>query len=185
MSRFLFWFSARLPCRFINDKGRDYLERYYLLTVCGWRFYLHRFVGSDPAHGLHDHPWRRAFSVLLSGFYYEQTRYGVRVVRWFNMLSGDTFHRVLLPRTGPLHLTVDESTAEIVGATREEIPCWTLFAHKVGDVKPWGFLEDMREDCGAMLFIPYQYKVEGGKNSEWWKTAPTRAEILDKRNGSF
>ena len=64
--------SDRLPCRFIDGpKGEPYLERYYLIGLFGWHAYLHRFVDSDPDRGLHDHPWGRAVSLVLSGAYRE------------------------------------------------------------------------------------------------------------------
>ena len=78
MRKLLFWLTSHLPCRIIAEEGSVYLERYYLFTLLGWRFYLHRFVGSDPDRGLHDHPWSRAFSIILAGWYWEQTRSGTR-----------------------------------------------------------------------------------------------------------
>ena len=52
MRKLLFWLTSHLPCRIIAEEGSVYLERYYLFTLLGWRFYLHRFVGSDPDRGL-------------------------------------------------------------------------------------------------------------------------------------
>ena len=46
--RFLYWWSGHLPLRLISKAGGPYLERYYLFTLFGHRFYLHRFVASDP-----------------------------------------------------------------------------------------------------------------------------------------
>ena len=64
----LFRFSGRLRCRFIDcEQGEPYLERYYLFGAFGWHAYLHRFVDSDPDRGLHDHPWSRALSLVLTG----------------------------------------------------------------------------------------------------------------------
>jgi len=100
-NKLLYWLSGFMPCRLINDGDRPYLERYYVGTLLGWRFYLHRFVGSDPAGTLHDHPWSKAYSLILSGWYWEETRSGTRRVRWFNSLTGDTFHRVVLPVLTP------------------------------------------------------------------------------------
>lgn len=153
--------TDRLPCRIINGPdGEPYLERYYLATIAGWRFYLHQFVGDDPDRGLHDHPWTRAFALVLTGFYIEQTRTGHRPVRWFNSLTGDTFHRVILPSSDTV---------------------WTLFAHRAGDVKAWGFLRDHESTAaprGTQVFTPYQYQNEGGRKPvEWWLTARTGAEV--------
>ena len=155
--------TENLPMRVINDGTDDYFERYYVGTVRGWRVYLHRFTGSDPDRGLHDHPWRRAFSIILSGWYVEERRTGTRQVRWFNSLAGDTFHRVVLPQAPGVY-----------GAQPQ--PCWTLFAHTTPDVKPWGFLRKTNQRTGAMRFEPYTYAREGSQ-VEWWLTAKTRRQI--------
>lgn len=152
-----------LPLRFIDDPdGRRYLERYYLGTWFGWRFYVHQFVGPDPDRGLHDHPWTLAFSLRLAGYYYELTRAGMRKQRWLGILTGDTFHRV---------------------ATLATPSVWTLFAHTVGDVKPWGFWRAIDGRFaggmypeGSAIFEPFQYKSEGGKPVEWWHTALSRRQ---------
>lgn len=146
--------TDRLPCRIINGPdGEPYLERYYVGTVAGWRFYLHQFVGDDPDRGLHDHPWTRAYSVILAGWYIEERRDGKRPVRWFNSLTGDTFHRVVLPSSDTV---------------------WTLFFHRVGRVKPWGFLRST--DGTEQVFQPYTYDREGPQD-EWWLMAPLGREV--------
>ena len=66
MNRLLLWLTGFLPCRIISEGDQPYLERYYLMTLFGWRFYIHRFVASDPDRGLHDHPWPKAYSIILS-----------------------------------------------------------------------------------------------------------------------
>lgn len=173
IARLLHRITGSLPCRIISDGDQPYLERYYVGTLFGWRFYLHRFVESDPDRGLHDHPWRRAYSLILSGWYWEESRnhYRVRQVRWFNSLTGDTFHRVVLPR--------GEVTDGRGSRTRTARPCWTLFWHSTPDTKPWGFLRtDVRTqafaaDPDAALFVPYRYQHEGNEKPEqWWKAAP-------------
>ena len=77
------------------------MERYYLFGALGWHAYLHRFVNSDPDRGLHDHPWNRAVSLVLTGGYDEQRptagdpgRISVRTIRpfRFNFLRGDDFY---------------------------------------------------------------------------------------------
>lgn len=172
MSRLLYWLTDRLPCRIISDDGKPYLERYYLFTLLGVRFYIHRFVGSDPARGLHDHPWPWAGSVVLSGWYLEEIRgteaaaitrilaemngtTGVirRRVRWLNWLTGDRFHRVVLP------------------PGRSE--CWTLFFHRAAYTKPWGFLRSLSDDT-ALIWVPHNYPRNGTGNShgEWWNEVP-------------
>ena len=160
MNKFLYWLAGRLPARIISDGSVPYLERYYLFTILGWRFYLHRFVGSDPDRGLHDHPWTRAFSLVLHGWYYEERRSGRRKVLWFNSLAGDTFHRVVLPCNY---------------ATEQEWPCWTLFFHRAGSTKEWGFLNDC--DGGKnKIFRHYLYTREGSQKG-WWMKAPKGRDI--------
>jgi hypothetical protein len=144
MKSLLFWLSGRLPCRIISDGDSPYLERYYLFTFFGVRFYLHRFVASDPDRGLHDHPWPWAFSIILSSWYQEQRRDGMHKVRFFNRLSGDTFHRVIL----------------------ENGPVWTIFAHRARRTKEWGFLRDK-----GQLGITYR-PHKPGIEEQWWKSVP-------------
>lgn len=156
--RLLYALSGRLPCRIINDGDRPYLERYYVGRLFGWTFYLHRFVGSDPERGLHDHPWNRAYSFVLAGRYYEETRSGWRLVRWFNRLTGDTFHRVVLMPEMP-HV-------------------WTLFCHGPY-TKRWGFMKSIDTLAGEelLLWVPHAYQTdEASGKQRWWDTAPHGAD---------
>lgn len=167
MNKLLYWLTGYLPARIISDGEAPYLERYYLFTLLGWRFYLHRFVGSDPDLGLHDHPWVRAFSIVLSGWYWEERRSGRRKVRWFNALTGDTFHRVVLP---------------VQYASEQEWPCWTLFFHRTGKAKEWGFLNAIDETGEIKIFEPYTYAREG-RQTDWWLTAPPGRYVGRQANG--
>lgn len=160
MKHFLNWLTNFLPCRVISDVDTPYLERYYLFTLFGAHFYLHQFVGSDPDCGLHDHPWRWAVSFILVGCYIEDTRYGLREVRWFNKLTGDSFHRVILPTLGS--------------------SVWTLFFHRAKREKTWGFLHPSGEI--DLLFKQHQYRLdELGRDEKWWKTAPTGRQVRAAR----
>jgi hypothetical protein len=151
MRALLYWLSGRLPCRIICDGDRPYLERYYLWTIFGTRWYLHRFVASDPDRGYHDHPWPWAIAFLLLGWYWDMRRSGARRVRWVNTLTGDSFHRVVLP--------LDRGVESV----------WTVFVHRARDVKPWGFLRDKGQI--GVVYTPFSYP-QGVKQSEWWKKAP-------------
>lgn len=175
MNTLLYWLTNRLPCRIISDDGTPYLERYYICTLFGVRFYLHRFVGSDPARGLHDHPWAWARSIVLSGWYFEERRDGkLHKVRWFNKLTGDTFHRVILPKhdvwvtTHYEHGNVTSSSQWV----RCDQPCWTLFFHAAEYSKPWGFLK-MRDSTGMGYWKPWNWPSNGmGSSKPWWLKAP-------------
>lgn len=157
--RILFNITNRLPCRIINDGDRAYLERYYLGRMFGWTFYLHRFVGSDPERGLHDHPWIRAYSIVLAGSYFEVTRSGTRHVKWFNRLTGDSFHRVVLPEGSR--------------------GTWTLFFHGPY-TKPWGFMREIVSGGVAMLlWVPHKYQTDEASGAErWWDKAPKGRDEL-------
>lgn len=159
IEKILWRITGRLPQRIIDEDGKPYLERYYVGTLFDHRFYLHRFVASDPDRGLHDHPWKRAYSLILSGYYVELTRIGSHEVFWFNSLTHDKFHRVLLPKT--------EIFSKAVPA-----PCWTLFFHTTNQVNKWGFLKsipdvDDADNDDAKLFVPHKYLKEGPQK-DWW-----------------
>ena len=181
MNKILFWLTSFLPFREISDGDTPYLERYHLFGFLGWRFYIHRFVGSDPDRGLHDHPWARAYSIILNGWYWEHTRSGVRKVRWFNSLVGDNFHRVVLPTRGIIKIELEQGhRRKYLTGEREPQPCWTLFFHTDKNVKPWGFWRPLgyatkiNPECkDAAVFAPYQYTREGSQK-EWWVTAKRR-----------
>lgn len=145
--------ADRLPGLIISDDGKPYLERYFIAQFLGMTFYLHRFVGSDPDRGLHDHPWRWAMTFILSGFgYVEETRYGLEQRRWFGFFSGQHFHRVHL-FNGPV---------------------WTLFIHSSTRVKPWGFwrhtVSPTQEWTGRALWNQHR-----SSSRQWWDTAPKGA----------
>ena len=53
--RALFWGSGFLRCRLIRRRPETaYLERYWLGSIFGWTFYLHRFVAPDREEEPHD-----------------------------------------------------------------------------------------------------------------------------------
>lgn len=166
IAQLLYKLANRLPCRIISDKDVPYLERYYLFTALGVRFYLHRFVGSDPARGFHDHPWPWAMSIILTSYYWEVRRSGLRRVAWFNWLLGDTFHRVILPQ---------KSVRKWVNGklvTAADVPCWTLFFHRAENVKPWGFLKH-EPTSGSATWRAHNFPQDGQSTADaWWLTVP-------------
>ncbi len=145
MKRLCQWLAGRLPLRRISIDGEDYLLRYY---VCGrlptkywpgahprlgwlpFSVYLHRFLRPDQDRALHNHPWGRSVSFVLSGGYLEErldesafTRVDgqmivIRRLRApaINVIRRDDYHRI----------------AELHGRV------WTLFitGRKVGG---WGY----------------------------------------------
>ena len=162
IERLLLSITAGLPCRLIDgEHGEPYLERYYLFGAFGWHAYLHRFVDSDPDRGLHDHPWGRAASLVLTGGYDEIRSIGggparthTRTLRpWrLNQLRGSDFHRVVL---------------------RDGQPAWTLFLHGPR-VKGWGFVQNGTYRAMARNGGEFRHR-------DWWKAAPLGAETRSGR----
>jgi len=155
--------SRYLPGRRIDgDNGQPYLERFYVGGVFGWCIYLHRFVASDPDRGVHDHPWRRAVSLVLTGGYREvrlrdRERHTtvIRRVRPLsvNLIRGEDFHRVLL-----------------------DVPeAWTLFLHGPR-VKGWGFLRGGN-------YVPYARDATDFRHEDWWEKTPRGDFWSDRPRG--
>jgi len=153
-NRLLYRLSAYCRCRVINGPDQQpYLERYHVLRLpFGYRVYLHRFVASDPGRGLHNHPWRHALSLVLSGSYQETRMLDARAdnalhSRWlrpwhFNFISGEVFHRVNIPR---------------------DTECWSLFIH-APKAKTWGFIQQHE-------YRDHNEIVAQASNPLWWKQA--------------
>ncbi|KZY12277.1 hypothetical protein A3725_22125 [Alcanivorax sp. HI0035] len=102
----------------------------------------------------------------------EERRSGRRKVRWFNSLTGDTFHRVVLPC--PLDGRPFQRPM-CGGPEHEPQNCWTLFFHRAGSTKEWGFL-NLSEDGKTKVFRPYLYTREGSQKG-WWMKAPKGRDI--------
>lgn len=199
MKKLLLKLSGYLPCRLIYEDGqgggRPYLQRYYVCSIFGLRVYLHRFIGSDPDRGLHSHPWSWAISLILSGHYYEERFTGdlikqdIRKVSRFNFLVGESHHRVILPRDFLMSLTAEERAYEheIEAAPAE---CWSLFIHRAGSKRRWGFMRPAAPHPNVPLaearhnneFIFALYVYPGGVQNfgEWWKTAPLGRDISNR-----
>lgn len=146
-----------LPMRVIwRDDDSPYLLRGYVVggrherpRRLPFAIYLHRFMASDGAEELHNHPWKWALSLILSGGYVEERLYrgwwpgamleGIRRKTYkpgrFNFIRANDFHRVDL-RDGE---------------------CWTIFLAGPR-TQDWGFLR--RGDLKT--FIPWR-EFTGGK----------------------
>ena len=158
INQLLFKLSSYCRCRVINGPDKaPYLERYHLLRLpFGYRVYLHRFVASDPGRGLHNHPWGRAMSLVLSGQYWEtrmaDARQENKIIKRqikagsFNWINGKIFHRINLA---------------------ENSECWSLFIHSP-NTQRWGFLQ---QDQHRFAFHDHNQVVHQQSDPMWWKTA--------------
>lgn len=158
MNKILYKVSAYLRCRVIRGpEQQPYLERYHLIRLpFGIHIYLHRFVASDPGRALHNHPWRAAISLVLSGQYNEtrltqksnETELCKRQLGpgSVNFISGKIYHRINLQQ-------------------KEE--AWTLFIHTASH-RSWGFLETQHRQFS---YTDHNQQLSGISNPTWWKTA--------------
>jgi len=165
VSRFLLWFSNRLPVRIIARVDDErYLERYFLCKLWRWTFFLHRFRSSDPEDEVHDHPWN-SIAIILLGWYWEWRWLGgeekLYCRKWFNRVRGETFHRVVLPAE-------QDVSGYDCGPVLE---CWTLFIH-ARQFKPWGFLKKMSLEAGTdeMKFYRYIPMPKDSTGVPWYKS---------------
>lgn len=165
--RLLYWLSGFLPGRLINGNDgsrqdvRPYLERYFIATLFGCFAYLHRFVHSDWDDCPHDHPFKWALSLVLSGGYIELRVIGMnaygpvcrsRMIKpcRFNWFGPHIFHRVIVP---------------------EGKEGWTLFLHGPR-TKTWGFLEMY---AGGMM--KFREDKPGTGEYPWWEHAPKGRDL--------
>lgn len=132
--------------RTIEVEGDKYLLRFYL-KHSSKRFpglYLHYFYRGDQDRDLHNHPWTKSVSLILTGGYVEERlskkekigpNYKVikRVVGpgSLNVIRSDDFHRI-----------------DLIGGST-----WTLFTSGK-KVKDWGFI--IRETGKYMDHVTYE-----------------------------
>lgn len=168
MRRFLFDLTDCYPVRFIRQDGRPYIERYYLGTFAGVVHYLHRYVGADGGdQGIHDHPWRWSFGLVLVGGYFQ------RVLKFICSRHGFITRSNFV---GPWRLNwLPPERAHQITAVLPET--WSYFAHSKAKVKGWGFHKLQRDVAtqeirGVLYSNPYQDKED---EDPWWLTAPVGA----------
>ena len=138
--------GGREPDLFIGGRDKPYLLRWYVIPRNKFfNIYYHRFMQSDTAEALHDHPWLFNMSYLLLGEYTEFVplngepllstpilrNEGAIKFRW-----GKSPHRVELYRRAKAVAPDDDVTP--ITITNIEIPVDTLFI--TGPiVRKWGF----------------------------------------------
>ncbi len=129
----------------IYTGGTKYLLRVYLKTRGVLpEVFLHRFYASDTDRDPHSHPFKKSYSLILSGSYQEarlnkdmKTKtYHLYEAGDINVIQADDYHQV-----------------EMVSS-----PIWTLFiAGK--RIKSWGFW-----DIEKQKYIPWQEYTEQNNN---------------------
>lgn len=141
------WCATKGASHFIYRKGRLYLARFYLFggdgegRAPGWRgrttrcLYLHHFFTSDP-DGLHNHPWKLAWSIILTGGYLEWRKVPNRNLDREGYITMRSFMR----RPGSINVIRPEDYHRAV-LFDPAAGCWTLFYASTKTGKGWGFLD--------------------------------------------
>ncbi len=114
-----------------------YLTRFYVFRKPRtWlpSIYIHCFHASDEDQELHNHPWRRSLSLILSGVYKEEFRDKNNKVQTrilspgrFNYIPANKFHRVDL-------ITPTVWTLFISG---ERVQRWGFWNRDTGEYTDW------------------------------------------------
>ena len=154
MEKILEFITNYLPGRFINgDNGEAYLERYFLFSFFGlFTVHLHRFIDDNPARGLHNHPFKWSFSIILIGHYIEQYLHNqqilFRTIKWFNYIPSYRLHRVTKPHS-----------------LRK--PIWTIFVHGKR-VQDWGFFTNEKLIAGKVVNFNYSIYTASPR-PDWYR----------------
>jgi hypothetical protein len=138
------WVASWLPCREIYaEDGKLYLERY---RVFGWTegstwrgpsLYLHRFRLPDQDVAPHNHPWKWARSLILSGGYTEERSHASGMILIddgkrrlsagsLNRIGAGTFHRIteIHGETWTLFLVAPKSRSWVFWVSRRGPVPW-------------------------------------------------------------
>ena len=129
--------------------GSPYVDRVLLPRVLGRRVILHRIYRADRDPWMHNHPWRTARFLILSGGYAEERPAidGGRNTRWLgpgdvNRLHASDFHRIV-------HVVPNTCTIGWIGDRCQD----------------WGFLVDDRDLVSAeSYFARIAYQSSGVKS---------------------
>lgn len=103
----------------IGRPGDIYLDRICLIRTPFFQILLHRIYRPDRQDEMHDHPWD-FLSILLRGFYIEDTPKGLKYRRWFNWKWATDRHSI---------------------RTVSRVPVWSL-VFTGPKRKSWGFWVD-------------------------------------------
>ena|SRR5689334_5827737 len=130
--------------KIIGDGHTIYMKRLYILATPWFGFMFHRLYRPDQQRDLHDHPWS-FLSIILRGFYRENTPEGIQERRWFNWKSAEDRHSIRFVSRIPVWTFV------ITGPRRRKWGFWVPVP--CGDRK---YHEHMAE-CppGHEKFIPF------------------------------
>lgn len=154
-------------CEYIYGAGDSlHIVRWVLLSLFGYKCYLHNFVGDDTSRSPHDHP-KRFLIIGLAGRYQEEVRLesGDLIIKeyiapWIRRFSPSYTHRIF----------------DCAGA-------WTLVVVSPA-IRPWGFWEEGRwyswRRYIAQKLIRARRENEKDWNETWSHTVEHRDLLADE-----
>lgn len=125
--------------------GEPYLTRWHLVRCKWFRIFIHRIHRADKDRHLHNHPWPRAFAIVLRGGYQEmRDRYYSAIQHYGNCSRLNTCG----PRINHLYTGTYHRITWVAPNT------WTLFIAG-RRTRDWGFLVDGKHvPCREYLGLP-------------------------------
>ncbi len=120
-----------------GSPGAVYMDRWQLLKLPFFSLYVNRINLPDYDELLHNHPWRRAYSLKLGrGEYIEQLPWPADMLEKWPWLARSP----LRPGRRPKRWSRIPEKHRIV-YLKDGRPVWTLFIG-LGFKRPWGFVAD-------------------------------------------
>lgn len=178
--KLLMLLTSAMPAKAIDLNGRHYIERYHVLSLGKLTILLHRYLGADGDHHLHDHPHKWSLGIPLTGGYEEEKLVAmepskahtkmrsIRPWRW-NFIGTLGFHRIARVQPGT----------------------WTLFI-TYNRFKYWG---ELRQEVSTRPEVDYGLKVSALRyapmpdtsptNSDWYKFARTGKQLRNARGTDY
>lgn len=148
--------SLMVRCMVVFEEGAPYLARFYLPSESGGvSRYAHYFFRSDAEGWFHNHPWREARCLIVTGGYREEVLFEGQVTSReyrpgeVNVIKPDIFHRVVLLGLGAWTLVEAEGNSEEWGFIREG-SCYERWDDRNGRVKGGKSIEVM-SSCDPRL----------------------------------
>jgi hypothetical protein len=92
---------AFMKRRLIGSADSVYLDRMYVIQTPLFGIMFHRIFRPDRQRDLHDHPWN-FLSIVLRGFYIEDTVDGRKTCRWFNWKRAEDRHSIVWCSRSPV-----------------------------------------------------------------------------------
>ncbi len=131
----------------IYTDGTKYLMRTYLklpTDLLPFEILLHKFYAPDEDRYLHNHPWKKSYSLILAGGYLEE-RLQRKGVRHYELKTGKIYTPLIPPdkykqyTVGNVNVICEDDYHMIKEFVDSNKHTWTLFIAGKRNDKGWGF----------------------------------------------